>query len=107
MNKIDKKFYKSLKFLSRKTTLEILDLLLDKDKKGEFRKFVPEGMNKTLQLFGYAQFEPPAQHIVTGDGLKFLRELEDIRRKDLTLISSTIAVTISIIALLFSILSFF
>jgi len=33
MNKIDKKFYKALKFLSRKTTPEILDLLLDKNKK--------------------------------------------------------------------------
>lgn len=99
MNKIDKKFYKSLRFLSRKTTLEILDLLLDKDKKREFRKFIPEGMNKTLQLWGYTQFEPPAQHIVTENGLKFLRELEDIRRKDLTLIASVVAIIISLVAL--------
>ena len=48
---------------------------------------------------GYVQFEPPAQHIVTGDGLRFLRELEDIRKKDLTLIASVIAVIISLFAL--------
>ncbi len=62
-------------------------------------------MDRTLQIFGYAQFTPPAQHIVTENGLKFLRELEDIRRKDLTLIASTIAVIISLIALGFSIFS--
>lgn len=99
MNKIDKKFYKALKFLSRKTTPEILDALLDKNQKKEFRKFVPKEMDRTLQVWGYVQFEPPAQHIVTGDGLRFLRELEDIRRKDLTLIASVIAVVISLVAL--------
>lgn len=99
MNKIDKKFYKALKFLSRKTTPEILDSLLDEDKKKWLRKFVSKDMDRTLQLWGYIQFEPPAQHIVTGDGLKFLRELEDIRRKDLTLIASVIAVVISLVAL--------
>ncbi|MEK6833426.1 MAG: hypothetical protein AABY32_05240 [Nanoarchaeota archaeon] len=99
MNKIDKKFYKALKFLSRRTTPEILDSLLDGNKKKEFRKFIPKEMDRTLQLYKYILFEPPAQYIVTTDGLQFLRELEDIKRKDLTLIASVIAVIISLVAL--------
>ena len=99
MNKIDRKFYKALKYLSRRNSLEILDSLSNKNKKKEFRKFVPKEMDRTLQLYGYMSFQPPAQHLVTESGLKFLRELEDIRRKDLTLIASVIAVVISLVAL--------
>lgn len=105
MNKIDKKFYKALKFLATRTTPEILDSLLDKNKKKEFRKLVSKVMDKTLQSHKYISFQHPAQHIVTVKGLQFLRELEDIRRKDVTLIASVIAVIISLIALGFSIFS--
>jgi len=105
MNKIDKKFYKALKFLATRTTSNILDSLLNKERKKKFRKFVSKDMDRTLQLQEYISFQPPAQHIVTLKGLQFLRGLKDIRRKDVTLIASVIAVIISILALGFSIFS--
>jgi hypothetical protein len=84
MNKIDKQFYIALKYLASHQTPEILDSLLDKRKKEDFRRYVSKAMDKTLQSQGYISFQPPANNVVTMKGLQYLRELEEIRRKELT-----------------------
>jgi len=99
MNKIDKQFYKALRFLASHSTPEILDSLIDKNKKEKFRKYVSKDMDRTLQSQEYIVFDPPAHNVVTMKGLQYLRELEEIRRKELTLIASVIAVGISLVAL--------
>lgn len=97
MNKIDKGWYKSLKFLSKLTIEETMELKKKSPKM--FKKFVPEEMENTLEKFGYITFMCDVVQIVTQSGLQQLRDLEDIKRKDLTLISAVVAVFISLVAL--------
>ena len=52
-----------------------------------------------LHKLGYINISPSTSQLVTEKGMERLRMLEDISRKDLTLISSVIAVIISIVAL--------
>ena len=58
-----------------------------------------------LHTLGHVTSSPSVKHIGTPSGLEQLRMLEDIRRKDLTLIASVVAVVISLVALGFSIAS--
>ena len=95
MNKIDKKIYKALKYLSSHSTIEICDSLLDKKKKEKLRKYVSKDMDRSLQSHRYIIFDPKANNIVTLKGLEYLRNLEDTRRKDWTLIISIIAIIAS------------
>lgn len=101
MNRIDKQWYKALRFLSRYSVSDILDLL-EKNKK-KFRKYVPKDLDITLQRNEYIAFKPKITNIVTMKGLEYLRDLEEIRRKDLTLIASVVAVVISLVSLWISI----
>lgn len=105
MNKIDKKFHRALNFLSKHSTLDILNMLTDNKKK--FRKYVSKDMDRTLQNHKYIIFQPEAINVLTIKGLQYLKDLEEIKRKDLTLIAFGITVTISLIALGFSLFSFF
>ncbi len=107
MNKIDKEFYKALRYLASSTTPKIIDSLSDKKKKEEFRKSVSGAMDRTLQSHGYISFQPAAHNVVTMKGLQYLRVLEEIRRKESTLIASVIAVFLSLVALGFSIASLY
>ena len=107
MNKVDEHFYKALRYFASHQTPEILDKLSNEDSKKEFRKYVSRDMDRTLQVHGYITFQEPAHHLITPKGLQYLRELEEIRRKELTLISAVIAVVISLVALGFSIASFY
>ena len=107
MNAVDKVFYKALKYFATHQTPEILDSLLDEKKKKKYHKHVSKIMHKTLQAHGYITFNEPANYLLTPKGMQFLRELEEIRRKEITLISSAIAVVISLIALGFSIASYY
>ena len=97
MNKIDKEWYKSLRYLSRLTTKEA------KREKSHnlknFRCYVPEDVENTLHQFGYIQFNDNVTRVVTQGGLQQLRDLEEIDRKDLTISLSVLAVVISFIAL--------
>jgi len=97
MNKIDKKWYKSLRFLSRFTSYEVLEFKNKHTK--QYHKKVPIDVENTLRQFGYLLLNGNHTQAVTQSGLQQLRDLEDIRRKDLTLISSVIAIVISIVAL--------
>ena len=105
MNKVDKIWYKSLNFLSKLSIDETIELNKKNPKK--FRKYVPEEVENTLEKFGYITFRSDFVQVVSQSGLQQLRDLEEIRRKDLTLIASVVAVVISLVALGFSIASFF
>lgn len=97
MNRIDKQWYRALRFLSRYSALDILNLI--KEDKKKFRKYVPKDLDRTLQRNEYIIFKPGITNVVTMKGLQYLRDLEEIRRKDWTLIASVIAVIISLVAL--------
>ena len=97
MNKIDKIWCKSLRFLSRQTTKQANKL--KKDNIQEYRKYVREDTENTLHQFGYIQFNENVTQVVTQAGLQQLRDLEEINRKDLTITISLFALFISFIAL--------
>jgi len=103
MNKIDKKWHKALRFLSRLSVDEALKM---KNRNlGEFRKYVSENLERTMVKSKYIILEGKFDNVVSLWGLKYLRDLEEIRRKDLTLIASVVAVVISLVALGISIVS--
>jgi|SRR3989344_4269205 len=97
MNRIDSVWYKALKFLSKLSIDETIELKKKNPKK--FEKYVPEEVENTLEQFGYITFRNSFVQVVSQSGLQQLRDLEEIRRKDLTLIASVIAVIISLVAL--------
>lgn len=100
MNKIDEKWYKALRFLSRLSVDEALKM--KKKNLGEFRKFVDENLERTMLKQQYIILEGNYDNTVSAWGLKYLRDLEEIRRKDLTLIASVVAVIISVVAIIIS-----
>ncbi len=97
MNKIDKEFYKALKFLSKLSIDEAIELRRKNPKK--YKRYVSDDLEHTLSEFGYLTFKNNFVQVVSQSGLQQLRDLEDIRRKDLTLTASVIAVIISLVAL--------
>ena len=97
MNKIDEQWYNSLKFLSKWTLEDAFDKLRNEDRKN-FDKYLEGEPWNTLHKLGYVTTMNDSHQIVTSIGMEQLRMLEDIRRKDITLISSVIAVVISLIA---------
>lgn len=103
MNKIDAEWYKALRFLS-KLSLDDYEKI-EKIEKNKLRKKVSEEMEHTLETIGYIVFRNGITNIVTQKGLKELRDLEEIRRKDITLVSSVVAIMISIVAVILSIIA--
>lgn len=98
MNKIDRQWYDSLKFLSKWTVGDAFDKLKKKDPK-KFKKYLYGEPWNTLHKFGQVTSMSDSTQIVTPSGLDQLRMLEDMRRKDLTLIASVVAIIISLVAL--------
>ena len=92
MNLIDKKWYKALRYLSRFTPNEV-----DRKSK-EYMEHVPKHVEDFFHAVGYIQFDNKYPQIVTQGGLQQLRDLEEIKRKGLTLIASVVAVVISLVA---------
>ena len=98
MNKIDKEWYECLKALSKipvdkpygKYKVEITE---------KFGKYMEGETWNELHKLGCINTSPSTSQIVTEKGMEQLRMLEDIRRKDLTLIASVTAVIISLVAL--------
>ncbi len=98
MNKIDKEWYECLKALSKIPRDNNFDKFLIENIKNIKDYMEGETWNE-LHTLGYVTSSPSVKNIVTPSGLEQLRMLEDIRRKDLTLIASVIAVVISLVAL--------
>lgn len=99
MNEIDKRFYRALKFLSTIPTKETFGKYFSKNVK-DSGKYYDEATWEDLRELGYVVQDPLKRQILTSEGLSQLRMLEDIRRKDLTLWISIIAIALSIFALL-------
>ncbi|PIN94723.1 hypothetical protein COU61_00280 [Candidatus Pacearchaeota archaeon CG10_big_fil_rev_8_21_14_0_10_35_13] len=97
MNKIDKDWYAVLKVLS-KIPRDKLDKYKVKNTK-KYDKYYQGITWNELHKLGYINTHSDNNEIVTEKGIGMLRMLEDILRKDLTLISSVIAVMISLVAL--------
>lgn len=102
MNKIDRERYNYLKVLSRIPRNDNYDKY-----RTEYIKDIKDYMKGTvwneLHKLGYVNSSSSTPQIVTEEGMKLLRMLEDIRRKDLTLILSVIAITLSIVSLILSV----
>ena len=97
MNKIDKEWYLALRYLSRYTCKEIKEIQNKNNE--EYKRNVPQHIEDLFHSINYIQFDEDYPQIVTQRGLQQLRDLEEIRRKDLTLIASVSAVIISLVAL--------
>jgi len=104
MNKIDKIRYRALKFLSSFSPEGAIDFRKKNPEK--YKKYVSDELEETLSKFEYLTFSCNAVRVVSQLGLQQLRDLEDIRRKDLTLMVSVIAIVLSLVALGISIASF-
>lgn len=98
MNKIDKQWYAHLKVLSKIPT----DKPYGKYRVEIIKKYGKYMEGKTwdeLSKLGYINSSPSRNQLVTPTGVEQLRMLEDMRRKDLTLVVSIIAIIISFVAL--------
>lgn len=103
MNKIDKKWYEALRYLSRYNSRAIN--YIKKTNPQEYHNHVPKYVEDFFHIIGYIQFDEKYPQIVTQGGLQQLRDLEDIRRKDSTLIASVIAVCISLFSVCISLVA--
>lgn len=102
MNKIDKQWYKCLKTLSKIPRDDNLDKFKTKNIK-DIKNYMEGTTWDELHSLGHVTSNPNVKNIVMPSGLEQLRILEDMRRKDLTLIASVIAVLISLVSLAISI----
>ena len=98
MNEIDRRWYSHLKALSKIPVDKPYDKHRVEVTKKYGRYMGGETWNEMHKL-GYVSASPSTNEIVTEKGMEMLRMLEDIRRKDITLISSVVAVIISLVAL--------
>lgn len=100
MNELDKSFYKALSFFANKTRAEIK--VMKEQNTGEYEKNVPSTkenpIEQTLAQFGYIELGKDTKWIITQSGLAQLRDLEEIRHRDITIYISTIALIISILS---------
>ena len=97
MNKIDKQYYRHLSALSRVPVDEPYGKYKTKVVK-KYGKFIEGETWNQLSKLGYINTSPSTNQLVTEKGLEQLRILEDMRRKELTLTISIIAIIISIIS---------
>lgn len=97
MNKIDKEWYEVLKVLS-KISRDEWDKFKTKNTK-KYDKYYQGTTWNELHKLGHINASPSVNQIVTEKGMETLRMLEDIRRKDLTLIASVVAIVISLVSL--------
>lgn len=98
MNKIDKEWYECLKALSKIPRDHNLDKFMTENIKN-IKSYMEGTTWNELHVLGHVASNPNVKNIVTPSGLEQLRMLEDIRRKDSTLIASVIAIFISLVAL--------
>lgn len=94
MNKIDKSWYKHLKVLSKIPREDNFDKYKTKNIKN-IRQYLEGPIWNELHELGYINSSPNIKQIITPSGLEQLRMLEDMRRKDLTLITSIVAIIVS------------
>ncbi len=97
MNKIDRQWYKYLKVLSKIPRDDNLDKYRTKNIKN-IKDYMEGTTWNELHELGYVNSSPHVKQIITPSGLEQLRMLEDMKRKELTLIVSTIAIILSAFA---------
>jgi|GEM_PF-2475326 len=97
MNKIDKEWYRYLKALSKIPRDDNFDKYCVNNIKG-IKNYMEGTVWSELHKLGYVNSNLYTTQIVTEKGMEQLRIFEDMHRKDMTLIVSVIAITISIFA---------
>jgi len=101
MNELDNSWYRALKFLADNTRAEIISSKERGEK--DYEENVPSTkenpIEQTLKEFAYIELEKNTKWMITQRGLQQLRELEQIRHRDLTIWISGLALAISIFTL--------
>ena len=94
MNRVDKGFYKALRYFANNTRTEINDI---KGKSIEiYKEFVPHEIESTLDSWGYLNLNGNTKFIITQNGLQQLRDLEKIKHSDITRNVAVISLILSI-----------
>lgn len=100
MNKLDKSFYKALKFFANHTRAEII--VMKEQATGEYEKNVPatkeDPIEQTLEKFEYLEKNANTKWMITQSGLQQLRDLEQIGHRDILIYLSTVALFISVLS---------
>jgi len=104
MNKIDKQWYKYLKALSKIPRNDNLDKYRTKNIKN-IKEYLEGTTWNELHELGYVNSSPNIKQILTPSGLEQLRMLEDIQRKNLTIIISIIALFFSSVSVILSLVA--
>lgn len=99
MIETDKTLYKALKFFSERT-LKQCNLIKEKNPK-EYYKIVPKIIEETLlERSGFVDFDIPEEYSpLTRKGTEQLRDLEEIKIKEKSILISIVAIVLSILAL--------
>lgn len=97
MNEIDKKWYKALRYCADNTRAMIDST--EEQYPGEWRKHVPEDVEKTFVEWKYLDINGKTKHKITQTGLEQLRSLEQIKSRDNTFWIAVIALIISAFSL--------
>ena len=80
MNEIDKKWYKTLKFLSKMSVDEAFGEVKKKYPQ-KYKEYIEGETWNMLHKFGHVFSSIDSPQLVTPSGLQQLRELEDVRKK--------------------------
>jgi len=96
MNEIDRRWYKALRYCADNTRAMIDST--EEEYPGEWRKRVPEDVEKTFVEWKYLDIDGRTKHKITQAGLEQLRSLEQIKSRDNTLLIAVIALIISAIS---------
>ncbi|MBU4352184.1 MAG: hypothetical protein KJ939_03835 [Nanoarchaeota archaeon] len=99
MNKIDKEHYKYLKAFSQIPRNNSLEKFKTKNiKRTKIKDYMEGTIWDELRDLGYVTSSLSVKNIITLSGLEQLRILEDMRRKELTLVFSIVAIILSILS---------
>ena len=100
MNELDKSLYRALKFLADHTRAEIRHWKEMGNK--DYEKSVPSTSEnpteQTLKQYDYIDLNGTTKWMITQNGLRQLRDLEQIKHRDLTVWLSGFALVISILS---------
>ena len=97
MNELDKRVYMALKFFADNTRAKTITIQ-EEDEKG-YKEIFPKDVSEYLSERGYIDPHGSTRYMITDEGLKELRTLEQIKHRDLTLFISILALIISLYTL--------
>ncbi|MBD3203510.1 hypothetical protein GF327_04400 [Candidatus Woesearchaeota archaeon] len=97
MNQLDQRVYKALKFFADNTRAKTITVM--EDDEAEYKKTVPEDVSVYLSEQNYIDAHGSSRYIITYEGIKELRVLEEVKNRDRTLYIAIAALIISLYTL--------